>query len=46
VKRQVYGAETVGEPFGPRPFISHDTRVLARQSIVNPDGSAVGGWLR
>jgi hypothetical protein len=40
VKRQVDGAEEVGEPFGPRPFIAHVTRVAAGESIVNPDGSA------
>jgi hypothetical protein len=43
VKREVYGAEEAGEPFGPGPFIGHGTRVLASQSIVNPDGSAAAG---
>ena len=28
----------IGEPFGPRPFIGHVTRVAAGESIVNPDG--------
>jgi hypothetical protein len=50
VKRQVDGAETVGEPFGPRAFVGHGTSVPAGGSIVNPDGSAGGrasrGWLR
>jgi hypothetical protein len=40
VKRQVDGAEEIGEPFGPRSFIGHATRVPADRSIVNPDGSA------
>ncbi len=40
VKGQVDGTEEVGEPFGPRPFIGHATRVAAGASIVNPDGSA------
>ena len=40
VKRQVDGAEEISEPFGPRPCISHATKVAASQSIVNPDESA------
>jgi len=40
VKRQVDSAEKVSEPFGPRPFVGHVTRVPAGRSIVNPDGSA------
>jgi hypothetical protein len=39
VKRQVDGAEEVGEPFGVRPFVGHPIRVPACRSIVNPDGS-------
>jgi hypothetical protein len=47
VKRQVDGAEEIGEPFGPRSFIGHATRVPADRSIVNPDGSAESArfWL-
>jgi hypothetical protein len=40
VKRQVDGTEEIREPFGPRPFIGHVSRVPADPSIVNPDGSA------
>jgi hypothetical protein len=48
VKRQVDGAEEIGEPFGPRSFIGHATRVPADRSIVNPDGSAESArfWLK
>jgi hypothetical protein len=42
VKRQVDGAEELGEALGVRPFIGHVTRVPAGRSIVNPDGSAPG----
>lgn len=38
VKRQVDGAEEVGEAFGPRLCIGHGTRVAPGRSIVNPDG--------
>jgi len=37
VKRQVDGAEEVGEPFGRGLCIGHATRVPASQCIVNPD---------
>jgi hypothetical protein len=40
VKRQVDGAEEVGEPFGSGPGVGHVTSVPAARSIVNPDGSA------
>jgi len=40
VKREVDGAEEVGELFGPGPCIGHATRVPPREFIVNPDGSA------
>src|SRR4029077_15545503 len=43
VKRQVYGAEKVGELLGPGPVIGHAISVPTSRSIVNPDGSAVPG---